>query len=56
MLSGDQARRFYDRFGARLLGELLPPSATYLGFDLSSTLVALALKRLARPRGKDHPL
>jgi len=86
MLSRDEARRFYDRFGARqdsqafyedraveeliraadfadarrvvefgcgtgrfaarLLAELLPASATYVGYDLSSTMVELARQRL----------
>lgn len=86
MLSRDEARRFYDRFGARqdsqafyedravdeliraadfasaqsvaelgcgtgrfaarLLGDLLPPSATYVGYDLSATMVELARERL----------
>lgn len=86
MLSRDEARRFYDRFGARqdsqafyedraldalirsgdfenaqrvvefgcgtgrfaarLLGELLPATATYAGFDLSATMVSLARERL----------
>lgn len=86
MLTRDEARRFYDRFGARqdsqafyedraldaliragdfenarsvvefgcgtgrlaarLLGELLPPSTTYVGFDLSATMVSLARERL----------
>lgn len=86
MLSRDEARRFYDRFGAkqdsqgfyedraldelirkadfasarrvvefgcgtgrfaaRLLGKLLPATATYVGFDLSATMVDLARERL----------
>ncbi len=87
MLSREEARRFYDRFGARqdsqsfyedvaterliaharfgmaesvvefgcgtgrfarrLLEELLPPSARYLGFDQSATMVGLARGRLS---------
>jgi ubiquinone/menaquinone biosynthesis C-methylase UbiE len=87
VLSHDEARRFYDRFGARqdsqafyeapaladlvehlelararavvelgcgtgrfaasLLRERLPPSATYLGIDVSTTMVELARRRLA---------
>lgn len=87
VLTHDQARRFYDRFGARqdtqgfyeqpVLAELenhleleraravvefgcgtgrfaasllrgrLPPSATYLGLDVSGTMVGLASQRLA---------
>lgn len=86
MLSRDEARRFYDRFGtkqdsqafyedraldalvragdfenaqrvvefgcgtgrfaARLFGELLPATATYVGFDLSATMVSLAREHL----------
>jgi SAM-dependent methyltransferase len=91
-LTREQARRFYDRFGAkqdsqafyedlalalevehgsfegattvvelgcgtgrfaeRLLEEALPPSAQYLGFDLSGTMVSLARERLARFGGR----
>lgn len=87
MLSHDEARAFYDRFGSRqdlqafyedsvlrellaygafgkatsvlefgcgtgrfaqaLLSDHLPLSATYLGFDVSSTMVELASERLA---------
>jgi SAM-dependent methyltransferase len=87
-LTAAEARRFYDRFGAkedsqgfygnpalddllahagfesaravfefgcgtgklaaRLLGEFLPPSATYLGSDVSPVMVALAERRLKR--------
>lgn len=87
-LSHDEARRFYDRFGARqdaqafyerpalerlvaelalgearavvefgcgtgrlaaeLLGGPLPPTARYLGLDLSATMVGLARARVAR--------
>jgi SAM-dependent methyltransferase len=36
------------RLAERLLGSLLPPSATYRGVDLSPTMVALARARLAR--------
>ena len=86
MLTRREARRFYDRFGARqdsqafyedraldeliraadfasarrvvefgcgtgrfaagLLGDLLPASASYVGYDLSSTMVELARERL----------
>jgi ubiquinone/menaquinone biosynthesis C-methylase UbiE len=35
------------RFAARLLGELLPASATYLGVDVSPGMVTLASTRLA---------
>lgn len=35
------------RFAAHLLDGLLPSSATYLGFDLSSTMVKLAKSKLA---------
>lgn len=88
MLSRDQARRYYDRFGAKqdsqwyyedpatddliehagfagaqsvfefgcgtgrfaetLLQQRLPPSATYLGIDISSTMVRLASSRITR--------
>jgi SAM-dependent methyltransferase len=34
------------RFGARLLAEYLPSSATYLGCDLSQTMIGLATERL----------
>jgi ubiquinone/menaquinone biosynthesis C-methylase UbiE len=34
------------RFAARLLAEQLPPTATYLGFDLSRTMVGIASQRL----------
>lgn len=34
------------RFAAEILGSHLPPTATYLGCDLSSTMVALAQERL----------
>lgn len=86
MLSTEEARRFYDRFGARqdsqafyedaatarliehlplndmrsilelgcgtgrfaatLLGKHLPPDATYLGLDISQTMVDLSRERL----------
>ena len=36
------------RFGERLLEEHLPPSARYVGLDISVTMVALAKERLAR--------
>jgi ubiquinone/menaquinone biosynthesis C-methylase UbiE len=92
MLSREQARAFYDRFGAKqdwqrfyertairdllahgafeearavfelgcgtgwlaglLLAGSLPESATYVGFDLSSTMVTLAGNRLARYGGR----
>jgi ubiquinone/menaquinone biosynthesis C-methylase UbiE len=35
------------RFAARLLGELLPATATYLGIDVSPRMVTLASTRLA---------
>jgi ubiquinone/menaquinone biosynthesis C-methylase UbiE len=35
------------RFAARLLGELLPATATYLGVDVSPRMVTLATERLA---------
>ncbi|MEJ2689528.1 MAG: class I SAM-dependent methyltransferase [Deltaproteobacteria bacterium] len=34
------------RFAALLLEKYLPPSATYVGFDLSPTMIGLATKRL----------
>ncbi len=40
------------RFAERLLGELLPPAAVYLGVDLSATMVDLARARLARFGGR----
>jgi ubiquinone/menaquinone biosynthesis C-methylase UbiE len=92
VLSHNQARRFYDRFGARqdgqefyerpavedllrhmdlgtatavvelgcgtgriaaeLLREWLPAQATYLGFDVSSTMVGLARRRVAEFGGR----
>src|SRR5919201_2075128 len=36
------------RYGAYLLATRLPPSATYLGLDVSPRMVALARERLAR--------
>ena len=36
------------RFADRLLKEYLPSSASYLGCDLSSTMVGLAKERLAK--------
>lgn len=36
------------RFAERLLAEVLPPSACYVGVDISSTMVGLARKRLRR--------
>jgi SAM-dependent methyltransferase len=36
------------RFAAQILQSGLPPDATYLGVDISSTMVALAKERLAR--------
>ena len=35
------------RFAQRLLGKHLPSSATYLGIDLSSTMIGLATQRIA---------
>ncbi len=40
------------RFAERLLSEFLPPNASYLGIDISLTMVALAQKRLARFGGR----
>lgn len=44
------------RFAASLLRESLPPDATYLGLDVSGTMVDLARRRLAEfaPRGEVH--
>jgi trans-aconitate methyltransferase len=48
----DEARAVVDlgcgtgRFAAQLLGEHLPPAATYVGVDLSPTMVTLASERL----------
>ncbi len=36
------------RFAARLLGDLLPVDARYLGVDISTTMVRLATERLGR--------
>jgi ubiquinone/menaquinone biosynthesis C-methylase UbiE len=40
------------RFAAQLLGEHLPPAATYVGVDLSPTMVTLASERLRPWRGR----
>jgi ubiquinone/menaquinone biosynthesis C-methylase UbiE len=56
----DEARHVYElgcgtgRFAATLLARALPAEATYLGVDLSSTMVGLASARLAafRPRAE----
>jgi SAM-dependent methyltransferase len=40
------------RFAAALLGEHLPPDASYVGVDVSSRMVALASERLARWRDR----
>jgi selT/selW/selH-like putative selenoprotein len=36
------------RFAARLLAERLPPQAHYMGFDISTTMVEIAIRRLTR--------
>jgi ubiquinone/menaquinone biosynthesis C-methylase UbiE len=49
----DQAEKVFEfgcgtgRFAARLLARQLPPSASYLGIDLSQTMVELARQRVA---------
>lgn len=49
----DQAESVFElgcgtgRFASGLLSEQLPPSASYLGIDLSDTMIALAKQRLA---------
>lgn len=40
------------RFAAALLGEQLPPDASYLGVDVSPRMIALASERLARWRDR----
>lgn len=40
------------RFASRLLAEHLSPSASYLGIDLSQTMIALAQQRLAAYPGR----
>jgi ubiquinone/menaquinone biosynthesis C-methylase UbiE len=40
------------RFAARLLAERLPPSASYLGIDQSSTMIDIAGRRIASYGGR----